>query len=164
MENSSWLGLKRDARRVKIRLAYIDTPELRQRQPGAAEAKTLLQELLTDQQVLLEYEEMPTGGPRKGDYNRMLAVVHLERLVLPNVNVNELLLRKGLARMYHNPDDITPHHWGRFTRAERYAKARNFGIWQNWNERTGWDMPRMLWYVLLGAVLGFVVAIIMIKS
>ena len=125
---SSWLGLKRHEFHTRLRLAYIDTPELRYKEFGAVSAKEMLEELVEGKRVMLEYEVLPSGHPRTGDFNRILAVVHLQRLVFPNININEFLLRKGLARLYHRADDITPHHRRRFVRAEKYAKRCQIGV------------------------------------
>jgi endonuclease YncB( thermonuclease family) len=158
-EKYSWLGFKKDVRHVKVRLAYIDTPELRYKQSGALQAKELLEKLIQGKRVIVEYEQLPAGGARRGDYNRMLAVIHLQRTFLPNVNINQLLLKKGLARMYSNPDDITPHHRKRLIRAERYAQRRHLGIWRFRHEK---DSSDMLLYIVIGAVIGILIGIALV--
>ncbi len=160
-EYPSWLGLKKNVRLVKVRLAYIDTPELRYKEPGALKARDLLKKLIGGKRVILEYEQLPGGGPRKGDYNRMLAVIHLQRTFVPNVNINQLLLKKGLARLYKNPDNITPHHRKRLIRAERYAQRRQIGIWRKarkGDQRTSSDF---MVYVLIGIALGLLIGLIL---
>jgi endonuclease YncB( thermonuclease family) len=160
--NHSWLGLKRDVRLVKVRLAYIDTPELRYKQYGAQKAKEFLEKRLLGKRVVLEYEQLPTGGPRKGGYNRMLAVVHLKRGFLPNVNMNRVLLQKGLARLYDDPDNITPHHWKRLTQAERDAQRRHRGIWNVLKvspQRTSFGL---IWYIAAGIVIGILVGMTLV--
>ena len=158
----SWLGLKRDARPVKVRMAYIDTPELRYKQPGAMRAKELLEKLIQGRRVILEYEELPNGRPRKGDYNRVLAVMHLQRTFLPNVNINQLLLKKGLARLYGKPDDITPHHRKRLKRAERYAQRRKLGIWRISKGHYKDGSSHILSFIVIGIVIGILIGIALI--
>jgi len=155
----SWLGLRKEVRLVKVRLAYIDTPELRQKAPGAATAKKVLEKLIAKKRIILEYEQLPNGNPRMGVYDRMLAVVHLERIVFPNVNVNELLLRKGLARLYDNPDDITPHHRKRFTRAERHARRRRLGVWKLLEAGHGYGSLKTWISVGIGIIIGILIAL-----
>jgi endonuclease YncB( thermonuclease family) len=148
-------------RLVKVRLAYIDTPELRYKEPGAASARELLERLIARKRVMLEYEQLPDGRPRMGVYNRMLAVVHLQRMLFPNINVNELLLRKGLARLYDNPDDITPHHWRRFTKAERYARRRHLGVWGIMKTRS-YNFFSSWFSVGIGIIIGMLLGIVLI--
>ncbi|MBD3307566.1 hypothetical protein GF339_14115 [candidate division KSB3 bacterium] len=155
----SWLGLKKDVYPAKVRLAYIDTPELRTREAGAKRAKALLEKLLTGKRVWLEYEQLPSGRARTGDYQRILAVVHLQRTFLPNLNVNHLLLKQGIARLYRRPDNITPHHWKRLMRAERHAQRRRVGLWRNEGQRTAsalWEY--LLTGILIGILTGFILA------
>ena len=158
-KNSSWFGLKRDVRAVKVRLAYIDTPELRSKEAGASQAKEFLEKRLTGKHVILEYEQLPAGGPRKGDYNRMLAVIHLQRVFLPNLNINKFLVKKGLARLYSNPDNITPHHFKSLIRTERRAKHRKIGIWRYVRERDSGKSSKVFWYVLIGIVVGILIGL-----
>ena len=155
----SWFGLKKDLRDVKVRLAYIDTPELRHKEEGAYEAKAVLEKLLQGKNVLLEYETMPDGSPREGDYDRILAVLHLQRTLLPNINVNEFLLKRGLAELYKNPDNITPHHLKRFQRAERCAREHDIGIW-GYEEKEAVARGNMLWYMLGGIGIGVLLTLI----
>lgn len=160
-EEPAWLGFSKSARLVKVRLAYIDTPELRYKEPGAVKAKDLLEKLVNRKRVILEYEQLPGGGPRKGDYNRMLAVIHLPRAFLPNVNINRLLLKKGLARLYKKPDNITPHHWKGLIRAERSAQRQHLGIWRGsrkWDQQLSSDI---MVYVLIGIALGLLIGLIL---
>ena len=84
----SWWGFKKYVRPAKVRLAYIDTPEIRYKQAGALQARDFLEKFIQGKRVVIEYEELAGGGARRGDYNRILAVVHLQRSFLPNVNIN----------------------------------------------------------------------------
>ena len=155
----SWLGLKKEIRMVKLRLAYIDTPELRHKQPGALQAQDLLESWLKGKYVIVEYEQLPGGNPRKGDYNRVLAVVHLPRMFLPNMNINRELLKKGLARLHKNPDNITPHHRKSLARAERSARRRRLGIWKTAYLREN-NSSHILLYITIGIALGILIAMI----
>lgn len=157
-EERSWFGFKKELRDVKVRLAYIDTPELRFKEDGAQQAKEVLESLLKGRHVLLEYESMADGSPVKGDYDRLLAVLHLQRTFLPNININELLLKKGLAELYKNPDNITPHHLKRFQQAEHYAKEKELGVW-GYKEEDIAQKGGVFWYVLTGVAIGVVLTL-----
>jgi endonuclease YncB( thermonuclease family) len=158
--HSSWFGLKKQVSHAKVRLAYSDTP-LRHQEFGAASARDVLEQLIEGKDVLLEYEILPHGAPRTGDFNRILAVVHLQHLILPNQNVNELLLREGLARIYRKADDITPHYRRRFLRAEKYAKRHQLGIWQ----QSASQQPRRqygAWFVMgIGILIGMLIGLVL---
>ncbi|GAK57574.1 putative thermonuclease [Candidatus Vecturithrix granuli] len=156
---SSWLGFKTEVRPVKVRLAYIDTPEIRYKQAGALQARELLEKLVQGKHVIVEYEQLPSGGGRRDDYNRMLAVVHLQRTFLPNVNINQLLLKKGLARLYHKPDNITPHHLKKLIRAERHAKRRRLGIWRMTRDQQSVSSSDIVLYIVLGIIVGIVIGL-----
>lgn len=129
-ENCLGFSFRRRRGRLKVRLAYIDTPELRYSEPGAQSAQQVLEKLIGGKRVFLEYEQLPSGRPRTGSFSRILAVIHLQRTFLPNLNVNHWLLRKGVAQLYDDPDNITPHHWKRFQCAERTARRQKLGIWK----------------------------------
>jgi len=155
---SAWLGLKRQVRHEKIRLAYINTPELRYQQPGAIQAKEFLAQQLTGRRVILEYAQLPNGQPRTCEFQRILAVVHRERTFLPNVNINEALLKKGLARMFNHADNITPHHRKQFERAERTAQRRAIGIWQE-RQSESLTSASHFWYYLAFTLVGIIIGI-----
>lgn len=157
----SWLGFRKHVRLLKIRLAYIDTPELRYQEPGAQNAKEVLDNLITGKPVMLEYEVLSTGVPRTGSFNRILAVVHLQRMVFPNININELLLRKGLARLYRNADNITPHYRRRFAKAERYAQRKHLGIWRQSQDQPSQGSPTWL-LVGTGIAIGIVIGLLLL--
>lgn len=156
-----WFGLKKQVSHAKVRLAYIDTPEIRNQEFGAASARDVLEQLIEGKYVLLEYEVLPHGAPRTGDFNRILAIVHLERLILPARNINEVLLREGLARLYPKADNITPHYYRRFQRAEKYAKRHHRGIWQ----QAVSQQPRRrqdAWLVMgIGILLGILIGLVL---
>jgi endonuclease YncB( thermonuclease family) len=174
-EHYAWFFLLKHSDLIRVRLAYIDTPELRQHQRGAKNARQVLARLLRKRRVIIEYQELAGGAARTEMYNRMLAVVHLDRMFLPNLNVNEYLLRKGVARLYNNPDNITPHHQQRFIQAEQYARRTRRGLWHTTDtplsdripekpaqiERSNseWTIPPVIW-LLTGILLGLLAGLI----
>lgn len=174
-ERYTWFFLHKQAELIRVRLAYIDTPEIRQRERGAKNARQVLTRLLHKRPVIIEYQELASGAARTELFNRVLAVVYLDRLFLPNLNVNEYLLRKGVARLYANPDNITPHHQKRFIRAEHYARRKRRGLWrtadapisrllpetpaQTEQLRSDWTIPPFIW-LLTGILLGLLVGLI----
>lgn len=72
-----------------IRLAGIDAPEM-----STAEGKAVkkeLQQLLQDKQVIIS-----TANDKREKYGRLLADV-----ILNGINVNQLLIKKGLVKAYN---------------------------------------------------------------
>jgi len=89
------LGLKTWVRNEKIRLARIDTPELRgdDREAGLA-ARDFLRERILDKDIILE-----TLKDREGKYGRYLGEIWLlDEEAGDYINVNDLLVQRGHAR------------------------------------------------------------------
>ena len=111
----------------KIRLVGVDTPEIDYDNPsqsaeGAEESKKMLEKICYSERYYQEYvvEEKTNIEPndkkiylnvdnkRQFDkYNRVLAV-----LIVDNKNINEVLLKEGMARvMYIPPTEFYPFNW-----------------------------------------------------
>ena len=75
----------------KLRLAYIDTPEIRgeEREEGL-KSKYYLENLILNKDVMIE-----TLKDKTGKYGRLLAVIYLDDL-----NINEHLILEGYAKKY----------------------------------------------------------------
>ena len=80
-------------RSEKIRLAYIDTPELKgeHKEEGIA-AGDFLRQLVLNKKVIIQTIKNPSGGDKQEKYGRYLGVIWLD-----GVNVNDLLIAKGYA-------------------------------------------------------------------
>ena len=113
--------LLRDGRR--IRLLGINTPELshddRPAEPLAIEARYALQNMIKQADSIgLRYE------PRRQDrYHRTLAHVIIDG----RINVQQVLLRKGLAQAIVVPPDLW--QWECYQQAEDDARGKAVGIW-----------------------------------
>ena len=85
------LGFHMVMHNQKIRLLGIDTPEIRgeEREAGLI-ARDRLRELIENKQVL-----MLSHRDKTGKYGRWLATIYID-----SVNVNQLLVDEGLARVY----------------------------------------------------------------
>lgn len=81
----------------RVRLLGIDTPELKEKQPFAEEAKRCTQQQCSGQTVYLEY-----GSEPEDRFGRKLAYVYVKSVEHPGkfVFVNAMLLCEGLARFY----------------------------------------------------------------
>lgn len=85
------LGLNLWARKVKLRLYGIDTPEVRgpEREDGLV-ARDWLREQILDKEVVIK-----TYKDKKGKYGRLLAEVWID-----DRNINQELIERGLAEPY----------------------------------------------------------------
>jgi micrococcal nuclease len=106
----------------KVRLLGINAPEIAHRdqraQPLGDEARQRLSGLLDAKRVYLEFD-----AQRRDRYERLLAHVTLE----DGLNINELLLREGLARALFLQPNM--RYLQRYYDAEGTAMAGRRGIW-----------------------------------
>ena len=88
------LGLHAWVHDEKIRLARINTPELRgdEREQGL-QSRDYLRELINDKEILLQ-----TSKDEKGKYGRYIADIWLEQAPNEWININDLLVEKGYAK------------------------------------------------------------------
>ncbi|MFQ5910120.1 MAG: thermonuclease family protein, partial [Thermoplasmata archaeon] len=89
----------------RVRLADIDAPEIGE--PGAREATDYLDSLILPQVVYLDVDDVH-GVDR---YNRVVAVVYVRHNSTHLLNVNEALLRAGLAVVIDFPNEFDPATW-----------------------------------------------------
>ena len=78
-------------KKVTIRLARVDTPEIRLHEKGAFAARDYVNEVLTDAKSII----IETFKYKKGKYGRYIAEVYYD-----GHNLSDELLRKGLASIY----------------------------------------------------------------
>lgn len=102
----------------RIRLRWVNTPELRPLEPYAIDARNAAEQFLAGKEVKLL---LSGENPRDG-YGRVVAGLQTEE---GNLSVH--LLEKGLAHLFVIPPDdtdLTP-----FIEAQRRARAAKLGIW-----------------------------------
>ena len=106
----------------KVRLLGINTPEIAHRdraaEPLGNKAYQRLKQLLTGKKVYLEFDQQ-----RRDRFKRLLAHVTLE----DGTNLNELLLREGLARALFLQPNM--QHLQHYYRVEAKAQEEKRGIW-----------------------------------
>jgi micrococcal nuclease len=101
--------LTSDNRQEKIRLDGIDAPE--KKQDYGEKSRQYLASLVAGKNVLVEYKN-------KDRYGRILGTVYVESL-----NVNEEMVRKGLAWQYRYNKDKN------LAKLQAEAKAKKLNIW-----------------------------------
>ena len=95
----------------RIRITGLDAPELGQ--PYGNQAKTELKELLLGKEVTI----IPMGIDK---YKRELASLQI-KTAIGQIDVAECMINKGAA-----------FDWGgKYYKAQEYAKANRFGVWQD---------------------------------
>jgi micrococcal nuclease len=87
------LGLSTFVKGVKIRLSRIDTPEVRGiERPEGLKSRDFLREQILNKNIIIE-----TIKDKKGKYGRYLGEIYLEVNNGKYKNINDLLVKKGLA-------------------------------------------------------------------
>ena len=97
----------------KVRMKGINTPE--KNMPGYEEAKTFLRNIIENQSI-----EIVSYGADK--YNRILAYAFLN-----GQNINEEILKQGLATLYYYEED---EFYNDMKKAEGEARKNELGIWE----------------------------------
>jgi len=106
----------------RIRLADIDAPELGQ--PFSEQSRLYLSELCAGKTVTIEYKE-------RDIYGRILGVV-----IVDGINVNEAIVREGLAWEYKYNTN------GRIRELQEEAQLKKINIWSDENPVNPYDYRR----------------------
>jgi micrococcal nuclease len=109
-------------RTVAVRYLLVDTPETREEECFADEAKRLNEMLVAGQEVELEYD----GDDCTDMYGRNLAYVSIDGHM-----VNRILLERGYARLLVIRPSGSPEYRyeQEFTALEAAAEANSAGLW-----------------------------------
>jgi len=114
--------------REQVRYIGVDAPEIGHQGDKsdflAHESRNLNANLVQGKPVRLEFDQ-----ERNDHYGRLLAYVFLENGEM----VNEVLVRKGLARVLPKPPNLK--YFSLMLDAQRKAMAEKVGIWQKEPER-----------------------------
>ena len=109
---------------IKLRLAHIDTPEKRGKQPYGNRAKIALSDLCFGQMVKIHTEGKYDG------YGRLIAVIYNNQ----GLNVNKEMVRLGMAWHYKkHSDDYS------YDVLEKEARSLKIGLWQDNNPIAPWN-------------------------
>lgn len=109
---------------IKLRLAHIDTPEKRGKQPYGNRAKITLSDLCFGQMVKIHTEFKYDG------YGRLIAVIYNNQ----GLNVNKEMVRLGMAWHYKKHSD--DHSYDIL---EKEARNLRVGLWQDDNPIAPWN-------------------------
>tara|TARA_R110002051_G_scaffold315931_1_gene394953 strand:+ start:1630 stop:2196 length:567 start_codon:yes stop_codon:yes gene_type:complete len=109
---------------IKLRLAHIDTPEKRGKQPYGNKAKITLSDLCFGQMVKIHTEGKYDG------YGRLIAVIYNNQ----GLNVNKEMVRLGMAWHFKKYSDDNSYDI-----LEKEARSLRIGLWQDNNPIAPWD-------------------------
>jgi micrococcal nuclease len=108
---------------IKIRLAHIDCPEKKGKQPFGNNAKLALSDLCFSQEVTVK-------GQNYDRYKRLIAVIINNK----QQNVNQELVRQGMAWHFKKySTDIL------YDKLEQEARQKRIGLWQDPNPIPPWN-------------------------
>ncbi|UCD35625.1 MAG: thermonuclease family protein [Nitrospiraceae bacterium] len=122
-------------RQITCRLYGIDAPEKggwgRKGQPNAREAEQALKSLIDEQSV-----ELVLTGEKT--YNRPVCLIRKD-----GQDINLEMVRRGFAWAYRK--HLTSPYASAYLDAEKDARARRSGIWQDANPLPPWEFKRRFW-------------------
>lgn len=134
----------------KVRLVGVDTPELKEKQPFALEAKEYTKKYCHDKDVWLTFgEEGGVGNEKNKDhYGRLLALiwVPLEKTTKGTMKgkmqhqssqwlcVNEGLVASGLAHSYSPSGSKKLHNRVKVIGLQKHARVNKLGQWKEFQD------------------------------
>lgn len=115
--------LSRGDKELKVRLAFIDAPEIKQRSfynknPIGKMSQKYLEELILNKKI-----KLITYG--KGKYGRTLGEVYLN-----NENINRLMVEEGMALLYKFSPYPSNMHRAQYHSASHRAQISRRGLWK----------------------------------
>jgi endonuclease YncB( thermonuclease family) len=116
----------------RVRLVGIDTPELKEKQAYAVEAKAYTKDRCDKQQVWLSYAST-NQHEREDHYGRVLALVWVKA---PGgyLCVNEGIVAAGLARVYRPSTNTAISNWQTLVKLQSTARRQKLGVWQDFHD------------------------------
>ena len=114
----------------RVRFLGIDTPELKEKQPFAEEAKAYTKDLCHKQEIWISYE---AGHEKQDHYGRLLCFVWVKQ-GSGYLCVNEGIVQAGLANAYIPNKDSKLHNWDKFLALQNQARASKKGLWSTFKD------------------------------
>lgn len=116
----------------RVRFLGIDTPEIKENQPYAQEAKAYTKDRCHKKDIWLTYEP---GGEKTDHYGRLLAFVWV-----PADNgdgylcINEGIIAAGFATAYRPNSSTTFHNWDTLIALQKSARDNKRGMWSSFED------------------------------
>lgn len=112
----------------RVRFLMIDTPEIKERQPYAQEAKAYTKSLCDKTGIWLVY-----GDEKKDHYGRLLAFIYV-KTDDGYLCVNEGIVAAGLAVVYTPRKDKKAANFDKMLALQRTARGEKRGLWADFND------------------------------
>lgn len=113
----------------RVRFLGIDTPEIKEKQPFAEEAKEYTKSRCHKQDIWISYD-----GDRQDHYGRLLAFVWVQEGG-GYLNVNEGIVAAGLASVYAPNAQSKTSNYDKLIELQKEAKRQGKGMWANFENR-----------------------------
>lgn len=114
----------------RVRLLGIDTPEIKQKQPFAQEAKHYTKERCDKRDIWISFEP---GQDKEDHYGRLLAFVWVKEGD-GYLCVNEGIVGAGLATVYTPNKNSKLHNWEKLLKLQESARQSSKGIWKDFQD------------------------------
>mmetsp|Transcript_33416 Transcript_33416/g.54566 ORF Transcript_33416/g.54566 Transcript_33416/m.54566 type:complete len:244 (-) Transcript_33416:276-1007(-) len=116
----------------RVRLLGIDTPEIKEQQPFAQEAKAYTKERCHKRDIWISYEP---DGEKEDHYGRLLCFVWVPADDGDGyLCINEGIVEAGFARAYHPGRGKQLHNWDKFIELQSLARKENRGVWSDFED------------------------------
>jgi endonuclease YncB( thermonuclease family) len=113
----------------RVRFLGIDTPELKEKQPFAEEAKDYTKTRCHKKEIYLVIDG-------KDHYGRLLAWIFVPESNGSYLCVNEGLIQQGLAFAYIPNKESKPFNWDKLLQLQTEARSAKRGVWKTFQDET----------------------------
>lgn len=114
----------------RVRFLGIDTPEIKEKQPFAEQAKAYTKDLCHKQEIWISYEP---GQDTKDHYGRLLCFVWVKQ-GNNYLCVNEGIVQAGLANAYIPNSNAKLHNWDKILALQDQAREAKKGLWSTFKD------------------------------
>lgn len=115
----------------RVRFLGIDTPELKENEPFAQEAKAYTKNRCSST-IWISFEP---GKPTEDHYGRLLAFVWIKE-GSGYLCVNEGIIAAGYASVYSPNQNSRPHNWDKLVALQNEARKTGAGMWADFDDVT----------------------------
>ena len=119
----------------RVRLLGIDTPEVKEQQPFAQEAKSYTKQLIDSHkdQVYLSFEP---NQNKEDHYGRLLGYVYVQTSPNQYVCINEGIVEAGFASVYSPNAASKIQNFDKYIALQSIARTNHRGIWKDFQGDT----------------------------
>lgn len=116
----------------RVRLLGIDTPEIKEQQPFAQEAKAYTKDRCHKKDIWISFEP---NGEREDHYGRLLCFVWVPADSGEGyLCINEGIIEAGYARAYTPGKGKPLHNWDKLIELQSRARKEKRGVWSDFED------------------------------